>query len=268
MKPEPHPEVVNRHPSTLIVGWGHVGQAIGKYFPEAWNVDVDGSIRKASGIADWNAPEIFDIGFYCVPTPACPTGECDLFYLAQAVDSWHGRAKAWCIKSTVEIGTTAKIERACFSPEFYGETLGHTFSSLRRDPFVILGGPPEITKIFATAWSTVLTAEARIFQTDPWTAELMKLMENSFLATKVSFCNAFYDLAEAAGVDWNELRELWLLDPRVGRSHTFVYPENRGFGGKCLPKDIANLCRWARKEGTPSGFMEFILEYNQAIRNG
>ena len=24
----------------------------------------------------------------------------------------------------------------------------------------------------------------------------------------------------------------------MGRSHTFVYPEDRGFGGKCLPKDL------------------------------
>jgi UDP-glucose 6-dehydrogenase len=73
------------------------------------------------------------------------------------------------------------------------------------------------------------------------TAELSKYMENAFLAAKVAFCNEFYDLAEAWGIDYDDLRELWLLDPRVGRSHTFVRGDERGFGGKCLPKDLSAL---------------------------
>jgi UDPglucose 6-dehydrogenase len=88
-------------------------------------------------------------------------------------------------------------------------------------------------------------------------------MENSFIATKVSFVNEFYDLAETIGVNFNELRELWLADSRVSRHHTYCYGNNRGFAGKCLPKDLKNLAHFFRMKGKPSGFMEFIISYNQ-----
>ncbi len=66
-------------------------------------------------------------------------------------------------------------------------------------------------------------------------------MVNSYLAAKVIFVNEFYDLAQALGVDYTLLRETWLADPRIGRSHTFVYSEKRGFGGSCFPKDTAAI---------------------------
>ena len=73
-------------------------------------------------------------------------------------------------------------------------------------------------------------------------------------------------LAQAAGIDWNELRELWLADPRINRSHTYVYPDNRGWGGKCLPKDTANLCAWARSAGVPASLIEMVRAYNDWLR--
>ena len=91
-------------------------------------------------------------------------------------------------------------------------------------------------------------------------------MENSWLATKVVFCNEFYDLAKAYGVDYHELRECWLQDPRITRSHTYVYPDNRGWGGKCLKKDTANLCYGARAGGQPARLIEFVRKYNQEMR--
>jgi UDP-glucose 6-dehydrogenase len=98
------------------------------------------------------------------------------------------------------------------------------------------------------------------------TAELTKYMENAFLALKVTFCNEFYDIAEAQGVDYNELRELWLLDPRIGRSHTFVLPFGRGFGGRCLPKDLNAIIHAARGAGVEAGLLEAVRDVNDAIR--
>ncbi len=265
----PHPEVVNRHPSILIVGYGHVGRKMGKWFPEADYVDEDGVIRR-QGERDFTAEdaedaERYELGMICVPTPSDYAGHCDTGIVREAYATWEARVRYWCLKSTVSVGTTESLgPNVCFSPEYYGETVAHPLREAL--PFVILGGPPEVTRAWATAWSLVTNSETRIYQTDSRTAELCKLMENSWLATKVSFCNQFYDLATAAGVDWHELRELWLADPRVSRSHTYVYPDNRGFGGKCLPKDTANLCAWARKAGRPAKFMEAVRQYNRELR--
>lgn len=272
MMPTPHPEVVNPQPRVLIVGFGHVGQQIARYFTEARYVDLDGVIRRASDGVEADREYEFDLGFICVPTPEGPEGECDTSQVYGAFRRWLDHAPYWCIKSTVSVGTTDDLNMeagrpaACFSPEYYGETLGHPLAGVVRDPFIILGGPGEVTRAFATAWSLVTNSYTRIYQTTAMTAELCKLMENSWIATKVSFCNQFYDLARLAGVDWHALRELWLADPRVSRSHTYVYPDNRGWGGKCLPKDTANLCHWARQKGQPAELMEAVREYNRRLR--
>jgi len=261
----PHPEVVNRHPSVLIVGYGHVGQQMNRWFPDAHHVDLDGVIRNPGGLPVLKAHGIYDLGFICVPTPARADGRCDLGCVGAAFVTWHNRARYWCIKSTIEVGTTERYGGdVCFSPELYGETIGHPLRDVL--PFVILGGPREVTNAFATAWTLVTNSELRIYQTDSRTAELCKLMENSWLATQVSFCNQFYDLAKLAGVDYHELRELWLADPRMPRTHTYVYPDNRGFGGKCLPKDTANLCAWSRDKGQPAELIEAVREYNRRLR--
>jgi UDPglucose 6-dehydrogenase len=262
----PHPDVVNRLPSVLIVGYGHVGRQMARYFTEAHYVDVDGLSRRV-GDAQPESPPIggYQLGFICVPTPEGADGRCDTSIVREAFARYYAIARHWCVKSTVEIGTTESLgPNVCFSPEYYGETVGHP---LRDEiPFVILGGPAETTRAFAAAWSLVTNSYTRIYQTDARTAELCKLMENSWIATKVSFCNQFYDLAGLAGVDWHELRELWLADPRVSRSHTYVYPANRGFGGKCLPKDTANLVAWARAQGGSAPLMEAVREYNRGLR--
>jgi len=118
----------------------------------------------------------------------------------------------------------------------------------------------------ADLYKTVFSSDIVIHQTDARTAELAKYMENCFLAVKVTFCNEFFDLAQVYGIDYNELRELWLLDPRIGRSHTFVFPEARGFGGRCLPKDIQGLVEAARALGYEPSLLAAAIAANDTMR--
>ena len=120
----------------------------------------------------------------------------------------------------------------------------------------------------ADLYKQAFNAELIIHQTDSSTAELTKYMENCFLALKVTFCNEFYDIAERFGIDYNELRELWLLDPRIGRSHTFVLPDDRGFGGKCLPKDVSAMVQSACSTGYAPHLLMAVLETNARFREG
>lgn len=117
----------------------------------------------------------------------------------------------------------------------------------------------------ADLYKTVYSANVVIQQTDARTAELVKYMENCFLATKVAFCNEFYDIAERLGVDYNEVRELWLLNPRMGRGHTGVHPEARGFGGACLPKDVAATLHIAEHAGVDATVLQAVARYNKRI---
>jgi UDPglucose 6-dehydrogenase len=280
-EPRPHPEVVNGQPSVLIVGYGHVGRLVGRYFTQGDYVEAD---RRRMRVGDdclsevsishhWHVDHYmadgqeYDLGFICVPTPEGEDGRCDTSIVREAFATWGGAARYWCVRSTVEPGTTESLgPNVCFSPEFYGETIGHPFASNQAEIFAVIGGPPEVRRAFVEAWSLVTNSYSKFYQTDARTAELTKLMENCWIATKVSFVNEFYSLAEAAGVDWHELRELWLADTRVSRSHTYVYPRNRGWAGKCIPKDTASLAAWARSIGEPAYLIEAVREVNARLR--
>lgn len=211
-----------------------------------------------------------DIAFVCVPTPASADGGCDTSIVEDVV-SWL-ETPVIVIRSTVSVGTTRRLaerhkKAIVFQPE-YGpaETPDHPFNDLRKVRWVILGGDRDATRVAARAWQDAYSADIVIQQTTPETAELCKYMENAFLAAKVTFCNEFYEIANRVGVDYHELRELWLLDPRIGRSHTFVLPDNRGFGGKCLPKDLAAIMRTSEEAGYVPSLLQGISDSNDRHR--
>jgi UDP-glucose 6-dehydrogenase len=83
-------------------------------------------------------------------------------------------------------------------------------------------------------------------------------MENSYLATKVSFCQQFFNLAEEMGVNYEELRELFILDPRVNPSHTFVHREQPYWDSKCLNKDVPAI---ANTFNAP--LLKSVIEFNE-----
>lgn len=89
-------------------------------------------------------------------------------------------------------------------------------------------------------------------------AEMVKLMENCFLATKVSFCNSFYEMCKKYNCSYESVREGFILDERCGSSHTFVYEEKPYWDSHCLNKDT--VC--AAIQG--NDFMNGIIHYNNA----
>ena len=165
-----------------------------------------------------------------------------------------GFTDAWVAKTGKKI---------VFQPEYYGETVAHPFADPHNRNWVTLGGDEASTEKVAQLYQKVFTSELFIHQVDAKTAELAKYMENCFLATKVTFCNQFYDIAQAMGVNYNKLRETWLLDPRIGRSHTFVYPDNRGFGGSCLPKDLSATLYQANECGVDVPLLQSVWDTNK-----
>ncbi len=269
---KPHRDIINKVPKVLIIGYGWVGQFIGEYFKKAHYVNEDGVVRRVEDNSVVNGYHNYDFGFVCVPTPMLKNGRCDISIVRGAVKNWIDWVGQFCLKSTVEIGTTNYLNkkygnRFCFSPEYLGETVGHPLTDARKETFIILGGDKSVTGDFAELWTLVTNSYTKIYQVPAETAELCKLMENSWIATKVMFCNEFFSLAESIGVDWNELRQVWLADPRVSPSHTWVFRNNRGFSGKCLPKDINNLVYYfgGLKNGKAK-LMSFLLRRNAELR--
>ena len=113
-------------------------------------------------------------------------------------------------------------------------------------------------------------APCKVGYCDAIGASVIKYMENSFLALKVSFMNQFYDLLLASGSEtpWETIAEIFHLDPRMGNSHYHVpgHDGDRGFGGKCFCKDVNSICCYARDVGVELSLMEEAWKYNLRIR--
>jgi UDPglucose 6-dehydrogenase len=221
-----------------------------------------------------------DFVFICVQTPEKEDGRCDTSIVVQSLQNlnelkFKGIA---VIKSTVEptFTKTANDLRLCdfdivFAPEFAGENKyysKHAFlSNCLASEFFIFGGPHRATSKLVSLYQTILGPEKKYIQCeDPTEAELMKYINNSFFAVKVGFCNEIYDLCLKLGVDYNKVRELWNLDPRNTPDFSCVFEDNRGFGGKCLPKDAKALASICCKFGVPSKIIDATISSNNELR--
>ena len=169
--------------------------------------------------------------------------------MGSRVGSGSGSRSLPVPKSTVPPGTIDRLtqmtnKHIAFSPEYLGDPPEHPYNEVDACGFVILAGDPLACSIVRRAYESSAPAGLKYIHADARTAELAKYMENCFLATKVAFVNQFSELARSAEIDYPALRELFVLDPRIGESHTAVTKE-RGFGGSCLPKDMKSLIAWA-----------------------
>ena len=102
-------------------------------------------------------------------------------------------------------------------------------------------GQPLLTQLHAVLRHACPHAD--IVTTNAATAEMVKYATTAFLALKVTFANQLEAACSAMGIDYATFAQVLALDARVGASHLAVPgPDGlRGYGGPCLPKDVAAL---------------------------
>lgn len=269
-----------------IIGFGYVGKAMYEFFQNHYKVIVhDPHIQNPSAYSnvvfvDKTDINLCDLGVVCVPTPRGSDGECDLTHINE-VFSWLN-TEYILLKSTIEIGTTRRLseeystKNIVFSPEYCGESsywTPYTFhEKIIETPFFIFGGDKQNTSKMVDIFMPIAGPTKRYVQCTFEEAEMAKYVENSFYATKITFCYEIAEICQSLNIDWNTVRELWLLDPRINPMHTSVFSENDyPFSGKCLPKDVSALCSLSKKNGYTSNLLEEVLKSNERIkqkRNG
>ena len=206
----------------------------------------------------------------CVGTPSAPNGEADISDVRECALAVPPEVDV-VVRSTVPPGTCRALSaerggHVLFWPEYLGEQqyVADTFDVLSRDPFAVVGGDDrEARARFTGVLAHVLGPLTRLHQTSTVEAELIKYMENSFFALKVSFVNEFRRLVEAAGADWQTVREGWLLDPRVSRDHSDAFDEEPGFSGRCLPKDLSAITKFAETLPVDLTLLRSVTAANQ-----
>jgi UDPglucose 6-dehydrogenase len=152
------------------------------------------------------------------------------------------------------------------APEFL--TAANATADYENSTWVLIGGNKNHCEK-AEEVIRLSTIKATLYHhSDIATASLFKYMANSFMATKVTFMNDLYHLAQAVGVDWKEIKELAKNDSRLGASHWDVPgPDGQyGYGGACFPKDVSAIVEHGLDIGTPLKLLESVKEINSLHR--
>jgi UDPglucose 6-dehydrogenase len=252
---------------TVIVGYGWVGKAMAKLFPDA--LIYDPKLEYTTTQKDVNEA---DIAFICVPTP----NVIDSKGLESKLDtSIVEECVKWCtcpllvIRSTVNPGTCDYLSKKynkhiVMQPEYLGETPAHPMYDPRTRQFLIIGGKLQDRRKLIELYTTVYNANTNIRQVSAYEAEVIKLTENRAIFFKVSQCQELYDVCQEANIDYYTIRDaVYGDDPRFNLWWTFIYPDKRGCNSKCIPKDVYAWSAWAESCGYTPELTNALLERNR-----
>ena len=192
-----------------------------------------------------------DFIFVCVPTPMKKDGSQDTSYIDKVFEE-AVEGPIYIIKSTILPGTTKNLQdkykhlKITFSPEFLTERTAKL--DMLTQARIVLGGDKQLTSKASELFEQRFRNK-HIIQTDSTTAELIKYMNNTFFATKVSIINEFKLLADKIGANWSDALYGFASDGRIGDSHLHVPgPDGKmGYGGTCFPKDVNALLTFAKE---------------------
>ena len=262
-----------------IIGKGFVGSAVLNGF------SIDENFKSGIKIYDKN-PDLSshtlaetlnssDVIFLSIPTPSNIDGSISLKNInncLQEINEVNEKDNIILLRSTMVPGSTQYFSEKfpklnfVFNPEFLTEkNANYDFVNQSR---IILGGKKELTSKVAQLYNLRFGNSIPIIETNFETAEMIKYMNNCFLATKVSFMNEMKMLADKSNVDWKVAVNGFALDKRVGSSHVDVpgHDGKLGFGGSCFPKDINALIYFAKEKGLDLDLLQSVWETNLKVR--
>lgn len=218
------------------------------------------------------AAESAEVVYVAVDTPPTASGDADLSRVWSVVDSIKGsqHLAALVVKSTVPVGTGERIRAALdavglghvgygANPEFTAE--GKAIVDFMKPDRIVVGAEdPATAELIAEIHAGV---DGPVMAMDVKSAEMVKLMANALLATKISFANEAANVCEATGADVELVMAAVGADHRLG-SH--FLRAGIGWGGSCFPKDSVALKQMASNSGYHFQLLSEVIEVNDLQR--
>lgn len=221
-----------------IIGYGVVGKAthLGllnsaavKYHDPAYNTMI-------TDLHDC------DVLFFCTPTAEATDIEI-LIELIVKIKELNPNATI-VIRSTVPIGTCKSIQdiindTVFYIPEFLRDRSWK--ADCQTNEIVVGHESYEIpTWLYEKKVNTCSLEEA----------EILKMFSNNYAALRIVFANHFYELSKLHNSDYTKIADLY---SKIEHDQTYldVTDKLRGFGGKCLPKDLDFIIETFVKSNLP-----------------
>jgi len=281
--------------SINIIGYGFVGAAMG-FLCESNNVTFNVcDVQQKNGNFQYYTSNIQELikhsesendsnyYFICVPTPSNSEGECDISIIQNVLTTLNTcitKKTNVIIKSTMAPGSCDKLQNTftnldiVLCPEFLKEL---TYKDdIYNASFVLLGLSQkfeietysDLINLFKLLYAH--NCDINIIIKTYKECELFKYTLNTYFATKITFFNEIYELCESMNVDYQNLKSMFSLEPRIGEyGITVPGPGNefRGFFLSCLPKEIRGLIKLQEQLGLSSELASCINKRNLYFNN-
>ena len=210
-----------------ILGYGYVGRATHFGLLKNQPIAIHDTLLGTS-ISNLKDSKFI---FVCIPTST--DRDIDLMIDTMSLLVTQNPQCQLIVRSTLPIGSCAKIEsqlgvKIFYIPEFLRERFWE--EDCQRRPLIVGHNGLTIPK-----WLSV----EQLTECSNQEAELVKMFSNNFAAVRIAFANLFYDMSQQLGADYDHIRTMY---SSVAHDQTYMevpgHDGTRGFGGKCLPKDL------------------------------
>jgi UDP-N-acetyl-D-glucosamine dehydrogenase len=210
-----------------------------------------------------------------VPTPLAKTRDPDMTYVIAAADAIARNCHPGLLivlESTTYPGTTRdlmqpKLEAAgltvgedvflAFSPERVDP--GNPKWNTKNTPKVVGGITPACTEVASALYASCLETIVPVSSTE--TAELVKLLENTFRSVNIGLVNEMQIVCEKLGVN------VWeVIDAAATKPFGFMkFTPGPGIGGHCIPLDPHYLAWKMRTLNYKTRFIDLASEINSEM---
>jgi GDP-mannose 6-dehydrogenase len=248
----------------------HIGEIISEQY-------LKGRIRAT--LSAMEAVRETEVSFICVGTPSTVNGHLNLsaiFNVAREIaeaikakDDFH----TVVIRSTVLPGTNEKVRTII--EDVSGKPSNEGFAVVSNPEFLREGSA--VQDFFSPVYTVIGTdsqkgaavlervyqdIDAPLIKTEIKVAELIKYVNNTFHALKVTFANEVGRICKKAGIDSHKVMDLFCRDNKLNLSPYYLRP-GFSYGGSCLPKDLKALKTLAHDNYLECPVLESIERSNE-----
>jgi UDP-N-acetyl-D-glucosamine dehydrogenase len=222
--------------------------------------------------SDFAALDNVDVIIICVPTPLGKTREPDISYIISAIQQVRVHlhpGQLIVLESTTYPGTTDEIVLPelestglkvgvdfflAFSPERIDP--GNPHFAIHNTPKIVGGVTPACTELVTCLYGAAVEQVIPVSSTQ--TAEMAKLLENTFRAVNIGLANEFAIMCEKLRIN------VWeVIDAASTKPYGFMrFLPGPGLGGHCIPIDPHYLSWKLKTLGYTTRFIELAAEIN------
>ncbi|HWG36455.1 MAG TPA: nucleotide sugar dehydrogenase [Terriglobales bacterium] len=231
--------------------------------------------QRLEATTDWSRLEAMDTISICVPTPLRKTKEPDLSYIVKAVEKVRATLRTGqlvVLESTTYPGTTDEVVLPMLSDGGLkaGQDFFLSFSPERVDPGNASFQTANIPKVVGGITAACGKATEALYSTglkkvlmvsSAQTAEMAKLLENTFRNVNIGLVNEMALLCRELGVN------VWeVIDAAASKPFGFMrFQPGPGLGGHCIPIDPVYLSWKARAHGFEPRLIEVAQQVNSRM---